>query len=61
MRATIFAALTVAAFGCSIARAQQGPVPLTAYVDANGFIDDTDLRPACKYLPAGRQRAHDVV
>ena len=39
MRATIFAALTVAAFGCSIARGQQGPVPLTAYVDANGFID----------------------
>ena len=56
MRKTMIAAATSLAISCSIAQAQ---VPLSAYVDANGFIDVQKL--SCAQLAGTFQEDADLL
>ena len=64
MRGMVFtaiavASLGVASLGVSAAHAQQGPVPLSAYMDANGFIDVQAL--TCAQLANTYQQDADML
>ena len=59
MRATLLTAVAVVSLGVSAAQAQQGPVPLSAYVDANGYLDVQTL--TCAQLANTYQQDADAL